>query len=353
MTSFKAAPSGHEFTTQRHWSAQLSAMCQIRRGKTVLTKLDFNGPLNLKSLLYPEPAYQGVLPAEAIVLHPPGGLVSGDDLKLDLTAQDGARLLVTTPAATKVYGVDHNAVPQRQMVNLTITDSVLEYLPAETIVFNRAQAHLGLNVDLSGTGTFIGSETVVLGRKVGAQPFTHGAISQHTEIKRDGHLLFHENLKLRLPRDESLLHSACGFGGKTVLSTFYAIGPNVNTLNTMTAARCKTELNASVHGSAASSEAVLKAGLNAGLTAELKTGFNAELKAANEVDSYLIKADLAALTAELNSQGYSVTLANEVFVGRLLTDSAAAAERWMLDLWAKVRPVLTGMPARTIRIKNC
>lgn len=293
MTSVQSAPCGHEFTAQRHWSARLNATCAVRRGKTVLTKLDFEGPLNLKALLYPEPPYQGVLPAEAILLHPPGGLVSGDDLRIALTTEPQARLLVTTPAATMVYGTDQYAVPQRQAVHLTVTDSVLEYLPAETIVFDRAQAHLSLEVELRGKGVFIGAETLVLGRKVGAQPFTQGALSQRAVIWRNGHLLLNEHLQLTLPQDQRLLAANCGWAGATVLSTFYAVGPHDE------------------------------------------------------------GAALEQLAAKLNGQGLGVTSLHAMLIGRYLGSSVATAERWSFDLWAQVRPVLTKLAARPLRIKNC
>ena len=283
MASVQTAGSGHEFTPQRHWSAQLEATCAVRRGKTVLTKLNFAGPLNLKALLYPEPKYQDVAPAEAILLHPPGGLVSGDDLSISLTTEPNARLLVTTPAATKIYGADQYAVPQRQQVHLTVNDSVLEYLPAETIVFDRAQAHLGLSVDITGAGVFIGAETVVLGRKVGNKPMTQGQVSQLTEIRRDGRLLLSEHWQLNLPQDQRVLTASCGFAGATVLSTFYAVGPNLD---------------------------------------------------------------------ELASK-LGVTYAQGVLIGRLLTDTASTAERWIWELWAQVRPAVMGLAARTVRIKNC
>lgn len=302
MASFQAASCGHEFTSLRHWSAQLSAICQVRRGKSVLTQLNFQGPLNLKALLYPEAEHHGVLPAEAIVLHPPGGLVSGDELNLALSAEAGAHLVVTTPAATKVYGVDHHAVPQRQRVQLSADNAVLEYLPAETIIFDRAQAHLGLKVAVKGTGAFIGAETLVLGRKAGAYPFTQGTLCARTEITRDGRLLLCEQLQLQLPHAAAVLQSACGWAGATVLCTFYALGP------------C-----GQVPARDGSSQA----------------------------------AALNELALDLNRSGYDVTYVNEVFVGRLLTDSAAAAERWMLALWAQVRPLVAGVSARPLRIKSC
>jgi urease accessory protein len=44
-----------------------------------------------------------VVPCEAYILHPPGGLVTGDALEVEAVLTGGAKVLVTTPSAAKFY----------------------------------------------------------------------------------------------------------------------------------------------------------------------------------------------------------------------------------------------------------
>src|SRR5690606_4073114 len=73
------------------------------------------------------------------LLHPPGGMVTGDRLAIAITLADGARCLATTPAAGKIYRGNHSAVPQIQTVHCQVDGaSCLEWLPQETILFDGA-----------------------------------------------------------------------------------------------------------------------------------------------------------------------------------------------------------------------
>ncbi|NBS99154.1 MAG: hypothetical protein EBS61_00420 [Betaproteobacteria bacterium] len=81
------------------WQAALSLRLGLRRGRCVVLDQEHRGPLRLQKLLWPE----GPNPAHAIVLHPPGGLASGDELELSLELEPGAGLLMTTPGAAKWY----------------------------------------------------------------------------------------------------------------------------------------------------------------------------------------------------------------------------------------------------------
>ena len=81
------------------WEAALSLRLGLRRGRCVVLNQDHRGPLRLQKLFWPE----GPNPAHGIVLHPPGGLASGDELTLSLELEPGAALVMTTPGAGKWY----------------------------------------------------------------------------------------------------------------------------------------------------------------------------------------------------------------------------------------------------------
>ena len=57
------------------------------------------GPLRILQSLYPE----GDAVCHNVLVHPPGGLVGGDVLELDVQASGDAHGLITTPGASRFY----------------------------------------------------------------------------------------------------------------------------------------------------------------------------------------------------------------------------------------------------------
>jgi urease accessory protein len=186
--------------------------------------MSFRGPLRVQRLFYPEePRRPGeAAPAHCYLLHPPGGLVSGDDLSIMLTVNAGARVLATTPAAGKIYRADSCGVPQRQEVGLRLHDGEIEWLPRETIVFAGARARLSLLVDLRGDSRFLGWDTLVLGRKAGKRPFAAGEVRQTTRLTRNGRPVWSECLAFAA--NDALATGGFGLSGRNVIMNFWAFG---------------------------------------------------------------------------------------------------------------------------------
>lgn len=116
------------------WQAELKLQYGIHRGKTRLIKREQRGPLTVQRTYFPE----GQI-CHTYLLHPPGGVVGGDELTFDVTATNGGHALLTTPGATKFYR--SNGKTSTQRVRLSVSeDSTLEWLPMENIFFPGANA---------------------------------------------------------------------------------------------------------------------------------------------------------------------------------------------------------------------
>ena len=124
-------------------------------------------------------------------LHPPGGVVGGDELRLVARLDDGAHALITTPAATKLY---RSAGPwARVEQELRVAAGCdLEWLPQETLAFSGARAHLSTRVHVEDGSRFIGWEALCLGRPARGDGFDDGAIRQDIELWRGGEPLLIE-----------------------------------------------------------------------------------------------------------------------------------------------------------------
>ena len=168
-----------------------------------------DGPLRLLKTLYPEGG--GV--AHAVLVHPPGGLVGGDRLDIQLDVQAGAHLLVTTPAATRFYR--SNAGEAAQVVHASVAEGArLEWLPQETLAYPGCIARNEVKLSLAPGASLFATEVLGLGLPAAAQPFDKGRLLQHLEVT--GQWLDRGWLDAA---DTALLDGPCGLAGHRVLGT--------------------------------------------------------------------------------------------------------------------------------------
>jgi urease accessory protein len=202
------------------WSAELQLGFVSRAGRTVLERRSHRGPLVVQRPFCPE----GPGLPHVYLLHPPGGLVAGDTLVTEARLGVGAQVLLTTPAATKVYRSRPGSAPSRQrQAWLVEAGASLEWLPQETIVFDGAQVHLETVAHLSGDARFIGWEILCFGRPAGGERFVRGGCRQRLELWRDGRPLCLERMQLQA--GAPVWQAAWGLRGQPVVGTLLASPP--------------------------------------------------------------------------------------------------------------------------------
>lgn len=154
----------------KNWQACLELGFESRTSKTQLTERRHQGPLMVQRPFYPEGPV-----CHVYLLHPPGGVVAGDQLQIRVNAAPMSQVLLTTPAAGKFYRSDGRVANQK--VNLHIaTDATLEWLPQETIIYEGAHLESSMTVTLDSEGRFIGWEIAVLGRPAATEGFNDGLL---------------------------------------------------------------------------------------------------------------------------------------------------------------------------------
>ena len=199
------------------WPASLSCeFHQTSTGDTALAEVSHSGPLRVQKLFHDQDL------AHCYVLHPPGGMVSGDDLDCRFHIHPNARVLVTTPASGKLYRSRSNGSLQTMTTTVEVDDGgMCAYLPQDTIVFDGANGELETNVSLSSSASYFGWEHMIFGRSAGALPFTAGQLSQSLTIYRDRKLLYRDRLRI----DAEVLKSESGLDGMTSLASGLLILP--------------------------------------------------------------------------------------------------------------------------------
>ena len=190
------------------WQARLKVDYSVEDQRCV-ARHEHHGPLRILKSLYPE----GDRVCHNILVHPPSGLVGGDELLIDINLQAGAHALVTTPGATRFYGSD--AKTARQQVNARVADGAcLEWLPLEALAYNGCQAHNQAVFHLDAGSRLMAWDVTALGLPHADQPFLSGQFQQHLEIT--GTWL---ERGLIAATDHRLLHSPLGLNGHSCQST--------------------------------------------------------------------------------------------------------------------------------------
>lgn len=273
-----------------NWQARLSLGFADDAGTTRMVERSHTGPLRVQKPLYPEG--KGV--CHAIVVHPPGGVVGGDELTINAVVHANAAAFITSPGAGKWYKANNRI--SRQDVRLEVAaNACLEWLPQETIFFNAAHVRLNHTVSLAGNASYIGCEILCFGRTASGESFGSGCIEQRTEIRRDGKLIWFE--QGMLSGDSSSMKSPLALAGRTVCATLISAG---------------------------------------------KTVLPSVITALREVAGGIVGAN----------DMFGVTQMKSVLVVRYLGNSSETARHLMTRVWQRLRPEVVGRAAVIPRIWN-
>jgi urease accessory protein len=229
------------------------------------------------------------------LLHPPGGVVSGDCLKISIDAKANAGVLVTTPGATRIYRARQEQPLQRQTIALTIAkNAIIEWFPLETIVFNDACVELNTTVDLTDGSRFIGWEICCFGLPACDKTFVKGSFQQHYLLRKNGIPLFVDRLVLD-GNPNTMLQGKAGLRANSVAG-FFLLGP-----------------------------------------------------VAGDAESILDSLRESATEMEMQRVA-TVSKVGEFYIGRYLGDSAEQAKNIFAQWWTLLRPLLINRKACAPRI---
>ncbi len=268
------------------WEAQLELGFERAADRTVLATRRHVGPLRVQKALYPEGA--GV--CQAIVVHPPGGIVGGDSLRIEIDVGERAHAQLTTPGAAKWYR-SAGATARSETVLRARAGAIVEWLPQEAMLFDGARAAIALRIELAADACFVGWDVTNLGRTASGERFASGRLRQTLELVRDGELLWCE--RAALEGGSPALQSGAIMGGAPAFGTMIAAGRNLD-------------------------DSVLGA---------------------------------CRAVSPVSGEG-AVTRLPELLVARYRGDSAPAARTYFATLWRLLRPALAGRESVPPRIWN-
>jgi urease accessory protein len=153
--------------------------------------------------------------AEAVIVNTAGGVAGGDRLALDFAVGPGARLVVTTAAAEKVYRTLEP--PATIGVTLTVAaGAALSWLPQETILFDHARLTRSIDVDLAEDARLLLAEAIVFGRAGMGETVDDSALFDRWRLRVGGRLVHAEAMRLDGAVAAKLQQRAVAAGGIAV-----------------------------------------------------------------------------------------------------------------------------------------
>ncbi len=218
MLPFGAAEGKHSDAAAQRARGRVHVMAAPAGGRTRLADLRQEGCLHACFPREDGPALQAVLVNSA------GGVADGDWLATRLMVGGGGHLVAAGQAAERYYRARPGAAPARVAVTLHVEAGArLDYLPQETILFSGSALVRHLDATLDGSGTYLGVETLVFGRRESGEFLRDVSVRDTVTIRRDGRLVVFDSVRLR---DPAALAGRAGAGGAGAVVTLYYVAPD-------------------------------------------------------------------------------------------------------------------------------
>lgn len=185
--------------------------------RTALTHARALAPLKIQRSHYPE----GPEMCYATLVHTAGGMVGGDRLDQSIHLHPHSRVLLTTPAASKIYR--STGATSSQTVRICVDENAwLEWLPQDAIVFDGAKYAQQVRVDLDAGARILLWDIVRLGRSARGEQFMHGQWRSQIEVWRAGEPVWID--RQAIAGGTAMTFSPHALAGYPVLGTLALVG---------------------------------------------------------------------------------------------------------------------------------
>jgi len=151
-----------------------------------------------------------------------GGVVGGDHLHSRISVGIGARATIAAQAAERFYRALPGSAPS--IVRTTVEvgpDAAAEWLPQETILFDRCALDRRLTIDVAPGSWFLGVEMLVFGRAAMGERVVTAHLRDLIRVRRGEDLLLHDAIRVDGEVDAVLERTAIAGGARAVATLVY------------------------------------------------------------------------------------------------------------------------------------
>lgn len=191
------------------------------------------------------------LPPDAVLLNTAGGITGGDHLIYEAVVGADVSMTVTTQAAERIYRRSAGAVPARVENRIKVgAGGHVDWLPQETILFDRSAITRSLDVDLAEDATALMLEAYVFGRTAMGETLNTVSLADRWRIRRGGRLIYGDGIVVDGDAQALLKRGATASGGIAVASLVMVgadVGARLGTVRSRLE-DCRGEAGASAFG---------------------------------------------------------------------------------------------------------
>jgi urease accessory protein len=160
-------------------------------------------------------------PPLAVLINTAGGLTGGDRISTEVAVGAGCEAVVTTQACEKIYRSASGDAEIR--TSLAIGENArLDWLPQETILFDGARLTRRLEAEIAPCGELLLVEAAIFGRAARGESIRSGFFSDRWRIRKDGRLLFADDLRFDWA-DADLLGRPAVLAGGAAMATILLV----------------------------------------------------------------------------------------------------------------------------------
>jgi urease accessory protein len=198
---------------------ELRVAVRVRDGRTVLDVLRQAGCLKARF-----PRSDDWL--NVVTLNTSGGIAGGDALDSAFAVGAGARATIAAQAAERFYRALPGSVASRVRTRIVVDEgAAVEWLPQETILFDRCSVDRRLSVELAEDAWFLGVESLVFGRAAMGEVVERASLRDGVELRRGGRLMWHDTIRMDGEVAATLWRSAVA-GGARAMATLVHVAPD-------------------------------------------------------------------------------------------------------------------------------
>jgi urease accessory protein len=202
-------------------TGELRVSVKRRGGESVLDGLRQAGCLKAR---FPRALAPGWF--DATTVNTSGGVVGGDRLQSVISVGTGARATIAAQAAERFYRALPDSAPSVVRTTVEIgPDAAAEWLPQETILFDRCALDRRLTIEMAAGAWFLGVEMLVFGRAAMGERVVTARLRDLIRVRRGGDLLLHDAIRLDGEVDLVLERTAIA-GGARAAATLVHVAPD-------------------------------------------------------------------------------------------------------------------------------